>query len=58
MRLALILVSLIGAAALQAGDPLVVPDFVKYFEELDEAKSLAAEKKKGLTFLLMEPGST
>lgn len=47
-----------GVAALRASDPLVVPSFVKNFEQLDLAKQEAAEGKKGLSFLLMEPGST
>ena len=61
MRIALILVSLIGAAALHAGEPLITPDFVKYLEDLenlDGIKEEAAEQNKGIMFLLMEPGST
>ena len=61
MRIALTLVSLIGAAALHAAEPLIVPDFVKFFEDLenlDGVKKEAAEKNKGISFLLMEPGST
>lgn len=61
MRIALALVSLIGAAALHAAEPLIVPDFVIWFEDLenlDEVKKQAAEENKAITFLLMEPGST
>jgi len=61
MRIALTLISLIGAAGLHAGEPLITPDFVKYLEDLenlDGVKKEAAEKNKGVTFLLMEPGST
>jgi hypothetical protein len=58
MRIALLLVSLVGAAALQAAEPLIVPDFVKYFDELEEAQKEAVKANKGITFLLMEPGST
>lgn len=48
----------LGVVALQAADPLVVPSFVKTFEALDQAKQEAAAANKGLSFLLMEPGST
>ncbi len=61
MRIALALVSLVGAAALHAAEPLIVPDFVVWFEDLenlDEVKKEAAEKKQGISFLLMQPGST
>jgi hypothetical protein len=61
MRIALVLLSLIGAAALHAAEPLIVPDFVVFFEDLenlDEVKKKAAEENKAITFLLMEPGST
>ena len=58
MRIALLLVTLVGAAALHAAEPLIVPDFVKYFEELEEAQKEAVKANKGITFLLMEPGST
>ena len=61
MRIALVLVSLFGAAALHAAEPLIVPEFVVFFEDLenlDEIKEEAAEKNKVITFLLMEPGST
>ena len=58
MRITLFLASLFGAAALHAAEPLVMPDFVKDFEELEEAQKEAAEANKGITFLLMAPGST
>lgn len=58
MRIGLFLASFAGVVALQASEPLVVPSFVKTFKELDQAKKEAAETNKGLTFLLMEPGST
>ena len=61
MRIALALVSLIGATALHAAEPLIVPDYVVFFEDLeniDEVKKEAAEKNMGISFLLMEPGST
>lgn len=58
MRIALIFASLIGAATLHAADPFVTPSFVKSFEELGDAREIAAKEKKGITFLLMEPGST
>lgn len=61
MRIALILLSLIGAATLQAREPLITPDFVKYLEDLenlDGVKKEAAEENKGVMWLLMEPGST
>ena len=58
MRIAVALAFLIGAAALQAADPLVMPSFVKNFEELEEAKKEAAKSNRGIMFLLMAPGST
>ncbi len=61
MRIALVLLSLIGAASLHAAEPLIVPDFVVWFEDLenlDEVKKKAAEENKAVAFLLMEPGST
>ena len=61
MRIALVLVSLIGAAALHAAEPLIVPDYVVFYEDLenlDGVKKEAAEKNKAICFLLMEPGST
>lgn len=61
MRIALVLVSLIGAAALHAAEPLIVPDNVIFFEDLenlDGVQKEAAEANKAISFLLMEPGST
>ena len=58
MRIAVSLAFLIGATTLQAAKPLVLPSFVKDFEQLEEAKKEAAEANKGITFLLMAPGST
>ncbi|MEM7697301.1 MAG: hypothetical protein AAF236_02725 [Verrucomicrobiota bacterium] len=61
MRIALVLASLMGALALHAAEPLIVPDSVIFFEDLenlDEVKKEAAEANKAITFLLMEPGST
>lgn len=61
MRIALVLLSLIGASALHAAEPLIVPDNVIFFEDLenlDGVKKEAAEANKAITFLLMEPGST
>lgn len=61
MKIALVLVSLIGAAALHAAEPLIVPDCVIFYEDLenlDGVKKEAAEKNKAIAFLLMEPGST
>ena len=59
MRIVLLAACLFGASALlHAAEPFVAPDFVKTFEEMEEAKEEAARDKKGITFLLMEPGST
>lgn len=61
MRIALVLVFLIGATALRAAEPLIVPDFVLWFEDLENlegVKKQAAEENKAIAFLLMEPGST
>ena len=45
-------------SALQAAEPFVTPDFVKQLESLEAVKKEAADSNKGVTFLLMEPGST
>ena len=61
MRIALALLSLIGVSALDAAEPLIVPDYVIFFEDLenlDEVQKEAAEANKAIAFLLMEPGST
>ena len=61
MRIALALVSLIGAASLHAAEPLIVPDCVIWFEDLenlDAVKKEAAKENKAISFLLMELGST
>ncbi|MCG8600714.1 MAG: hypothetical protein MI807_11270 [Verrucomicrobiales bacterium] len=61
MRIALVLVSLLGASMLHAAEPLIVPDCVIFFEDLenlDGIKKEAAEANKAISFLLMEPGST
>lgn len=61
MKIALALVTLLGVSALQAAEPLIVPDEVIFFEDLenlDGIKKEAAEANKAISFLLMEPGST
>ncbi len=61
MKIALALVTLLGVSALQAAEPLIVPDEVVFFEDLenlDGIKKEAAEANKAISFLLMEPGST
>ncbi|MBP83568.1 MAG: hypothetical protein CMO61_06940 [Verrucomicrobiales bacterium] len=61
MRFAFFIASFIGAVALHAAEPLIVPDCVVFFEDLenlDEVKEEAAKTNKAITFLLMEPGST
>ena len=52
---------MMGAAALHAAEPLIVPDFVIFYEDLenlDGVKKEAKKENKAITFLLMEPGST
>ncbi|MDA8633295.1 hypothetical protein OAV87_03740 [Verrucomicrobiales bacterium] len=61
MKKALALITLLGVSALQAAEPLIVPDEVIFFEDLenlDGIKKEAAEANKAISFLLMEPGST
>ena len=41
-----------------AAEPFKAPDFVKEFKDLKQAQKEAADSNKGVTFLLMEPGST
>ncbi len=61
MKIAMALVTLLGVSALQAAEPLIVPDEVIFFEDLenlDGIKKEATEANKAISFLLMEPGST
>ncbi len=58
MKINVFLLSLIGAVSIQAADPFVAPDFVKELDALSEVKKKATKDNKGVTFLLMEPGST
>ena len=52
------LLSFAAAAPLPAAEPFQTPDFVKEFKDLKQAQQEAADSNKGVTFLLMEPGST
>tara|TARA_R110000850_G_scaffold60760_3_gene139220 strand:+ start:1077 stop:1253 length:177 start_codon:yes stop_codon:yes gene_type:complete len=58
MKLGAFLACLIGVTSLHAADPFVVPSFLKELTELDEVMSEAAQANKGVTFMLMAPGST
>ena len=58
MRICMLLGCLWAAASLQAAEPFVAPSFVKELKDLEQAKKEAADSHKGITFLLMEPGST
>tara|TARA_R110002096_G_scaffold27577_1_gene84182 strand:- start:1316 stop:1516 length:201 start_codon:yes stop_codon:yes gene_type:complete len=49
---------LIGSASLHAAEAYKVPSFLKELDDLDEVMSEAAQTNKGVTFLLMSPGST
>jgi len=44
--------------AASAAEPFVAPDCVRELDELEEAMATASSERKGITFLLMEPGST
>ncbi len=58
LRLLSVAVVLIAAISARAADPFVLPSHVKELEDLDKAISKAEKEQKGITFLLMEPGST
>lgn len=49
---------LAGFTIANASEPFEAPSFVKELEDLDEVRADAASANKGVTFLLMEPGST
>jgi hypothetical protein len=48
--------ALVGS--LSAAEAFKTPSFVKELEDLDKVIKKATEENKGVTFLLMEPGST
>ena len=58
MRIPTLLTVLGLALSVRAADPFVVPQFLKDLDQLQEAKKEAADLHKGISFLLMEPGST
>lgn len=45
-------------SSLSAAEAFKTPSFVKELEDLDKVIKKATEENKGVTFLLMEPGST
>ena len=59
MKISVLLAFILGTAlSLQAAPPFVTPSYVKELEDLEKVKKTAAENNKGITFFLMEPGST
>ena len=60
MKLSLLLVAFVFATVLSlpAADAFKLPSHVKELEDLDKAIAKAEKERKGITFLLMEPGST
>ena len=48
----------LGLSFLNGAEPFVAPSFVKELKDLEKVKADAAKENKGITFLLMEPGST
>ena len=48
----------LGLSFLNGAEPFVPPSFVKELKDLEKVKVDAAKENKGITFLLMEPGST
>lgn len=52
------LIAFASALTLSAAEPFKVPSFVKELKDLKQAQKEAADSNKGVTFLLMEPGST
>jgi len=53
-----LLAGVFACAALHAAEPFEAPSFVKELEDLDDVITTASSENKGITFLLMEPGST
>lgn len=58
MKTPITLVTAMLAAASFAAPPLELPSLVKPLKKLESSMGEAAKQKKGVTFLLMEPGST
>ena len=48
----------LGLSVLDGAEPFVAPSFVEELKDLEKIKVEAAKENKGITFLLMEPGST
>ncbi len=57
-RLLSVGVVLLAALSAQAAEAFKLPSHVKELEDLDKAIAKAEKEQKGITFLLMEPGST
>ena len=57
-RLLSVAVVLFAAISAHAAEAFKLPSHVKELEDLDKAIAKAEKEQKGITFLLMEPGST
>lgn len=57
-RLLFVAVVLLATLSAQAAEAFKLPSHVKELEDLDKAIAKAEKEQKGITFLLMEPGST
>jgi hypothetical protein len=57
-RLLSVAVVLLATLSAQAAEAFKLPSHVKALEDLDKAIAKAEKEQKGITFLLMEPGST
>jgi hypothetical protein len=59
MKTALLLVLLAcWGSTLSAGEPLKLPSSVKLLKDLEKVKAEAKSQNKGISFMLMDPGST
>lgn len=60
MKTALVPLVILACATISAyaADPFEIPSFVKELDQLDKVMSDAAKENKGVTFLLMQSGST
>jgi hypothetical protein len=45
-------------AALSAGEPIKLPSSVRLLKDLEKVKEEAKKENKGISFMLMDPGST
>ena len=53
-----LILGLLGVSQLLAGDPIQLPKDIRLLTQLEQVKQEAADQNKGISFMLMDPGST